>query len=110
MSYASVVFNFDVCEEGGVAEVGLATGTDVISVVGLISASSASTTLLKGMLETSGEHDDNNNYKVHDGAFKFVVAMRNKMGMDEMMDKDLESASKDGIDGLVQCKGYIHLS
>jgi hypothetical protein len=55
------VFDFDVSEEGRIAEIGLAAGTNIISVIGLISSSSASTTLLKWMLETGGEHDDNNN-------------------------------------------------
>ena len=54
--YASIVFDFDVGEEGRVAEIGLSAGTDVVSVVGFVPASASSSGLLEGMLKTGWKH------------------------------------------------------
>jgi hypothetical protein len=50
------VLDFDVGEEGGIAEVGLAAGTDVVAVVGLVPPPSSTSALLKGVLQTGGKH------------------------------------------------------
>ena len=54
--YPTVVFDFDVCEEGGVAEVGLATRANVVAVVGLIAPSATSSSWLEGVFKTGGKH------------------------------------------------------
>jgi hypothetical protein len=50
------VFNFNMGEERRVAEIGFATGADIIAVVRFVSAPPTSTALLKGMLQTGWEH------------------------------------------------------
>lgn len=39
MEYSSIVFGFDVSKESRIAEIGFATGTNIISIIGIIPAS-----------------------------------------------------------------------
>jgi hypothetical protein len=50
------VFDFDMGEESRIAEVRLATGTYIVSVVGLVAASPSPSALLEGVLQTCREH------------------------------------------------------
>ena len=57
------MLDFYVGEERRVAKVGLAAGTNVVAVVGLVAASAPTSTLLKGVLQTGGKHFNIQLYK-----------------------------------------------
>jgi hypothetical protein len=48
-NYSSIVLDFDMGEESRVAEIGLAAGTYIVSIIWLIAASSSSSAGLIGM-------------------------------------------------------------
>jgi len=50
------MFDFDMSEESRITEIGFSAWTNIISVVRLISSSSAATTLLEGVLQTGWKH------------------------------------------------------
>ena len=50
------MLDFYVSKESRVAEIGLPTGTNIISVVGFVASSSSSSSGLIGMFERSGKH------------------------------------------------------
>ena len=63
------MLNFDMCEESRVAEIRFTTWADIVSIIGFISSSSASTTLLKRMFNTSWKHNNINLLRVKAGYF-----------------------------------------
>lgn len=63
------MLNFDMCEESRVAEIRFTAWADVVSIVGFVSSSSASATLLKRMLKTSWKHNNINLLIVKAGYF-----------------------------------------